>query len=72
VSAKEINQAVKNNPDKFPQGYIIEVAKEEKNELIKNFDRFNRLKTFKVLLDAFTEKHNLQVELEELSDEAEE
>jgi hypothetical protein len=41
VGTKEINQAVKNNPDKFPQGYIIEITQEEKKGLVKNFDRFN-------------------------------
>lgn len=44
VETKEINQAVKNNPDKFPLGYLIECNKIEKIELVKNFDRFNSLK----------------------------
>jgi hypothetical protein len=25
VGTKEVNQAVKNNPDKFPEGYIFEL-----------------------------------------------
>lgn len=29
VDTKAINQAVKNNPDKFPNGYIIELSTEE-------------------------------------------
>jgi hypothetical protein len=29
VQTKEINQAVKNNPDKFPRGYIIELKTTE-------------------------------------------
>lgn len=40
VQTKEINQAVKNNPKKFPSRYLIQVCQEEKNELVKNFDRF--------------------------------
>ena len=44
VETKEINQAVKNNPKKFPQGFILETSQAEKMELVKNFDRFNRLK----------------------------
>jgi len=56
VETKEINQAVKNNPDKFPDGYIIGTTKEEKSELVKNFDRFNRLKHSTVLPVSFTEK----------------
>ncbi|MCL1929034.1 MAG: ORF6N domain-containing protein [Treponema sp.] len=39
VETREVNQAIKNNPDKFPAGYIIEA---EKGELIKNFDKFKR------------------------------
>jgi hypothetical protein len=29
VETREINQAVKNNPDKFPEGYIIQLNKQE-------------------------------------------
>ncbi|MDR2385774.1 MAG: ORF6N domain-containing protein [Tannerella sp.] len=29
VGTKEVNQAVKNNPDKFPQGYIFEIDSRE-------------------------------------------
>ena len=29
VETKEINQAVKNNPDKFPNGFIIDISLEE-------------------------------------------
>jgi len=29
VETREINQAIKNNPDKFPPGYIIQLNKEE-------------------------------------------
>jgi len=44
VETKEINQAVKNNPDKFPDGYVFELEEREKTELVKIFDRFNKLK----------------------------
>ena len=56
VQTKEINQAVKNNPQKFPEGYAIEACPEEKSELVKNFDRFNKLKHSNALPTAFTEK----------------
>ena len=56
VETKHVNQAVRNNPDKFPEGYVISVAKEETNELVKNFDRFNNLKHSTVPVKAFTEK----------------
>lgn len=56
VETKEINQAVKNNPDKFPQGYLLSLTKSEKSELVKNFDRFEKLKHSTVLPTAFTER----------------
>ena len=33
VETREINQAVKNNPDKFPEGYIITLEREEWSNL---------------------------------------
>lgn len=56
VETKEINQAVKNNPDKFPSGYTVSCSKAEKDELVKNFDRFNRLKHATTPPTAFCEK----------------
>ncbi|MDR0438519.1 MAG: ORF6N domain-containing protein [Bacteroidales bacterium] len=56
VETREINQAIKNNPDKFPEGYVLETSQDEKIELIKNFDRFERLKHSSAFPTAFTEK----------------
>lgn len=56
VETKRINEAVKNNPDKFPEGYLIELENHEKTELVENFDRFNTLKHSTALPKAFTEK----------------
>jgi len=56
VETKEVNRAVKNNPDKFPDGYIIIVNKNEKDELVKNFHQFNSLKHSSAPIKAFTEK----------------
>ena len=56
VGTKEINQAVKNNPEKFPQGYIFLFTKEEKQEVVKNFDNLKSLKFSPQLPKAFTEK----------------
>jgi len=56
VDTKEINQAVKNNLDKFPEGYVIELEKHEKTELVKIFDRFDKLKHSTANPKAFTEK----------------
>ena len=39
---KEINQAVKNNPEKFPERYSFRLTKEESESfLVKNFDQKN-------------------------------
>lgn len=56
VQTKAINQAVKNNPDKFPEGYIIQLKKEEKVELVEIFHRFNSQKHSSATMKAFTEK----------------
>jgi len=55
VETREINQAVKNNPAKFPKGYIIEITNDEKQEVIKNFDN-PKIKYSPTLPKAFTEK----------------
>ncbi len=56
VGTKEVNQAVKNNPDKFPKGYVITLSSSEKKELVKNFDHLQSIKFAKTNPKAFTEK----------------
>lgn len=56
VATKEINQAVKNNPNKFPQGYIFQLSKLEKMEVVKKIDHLGKLKFSKVEPTAFTER----------------
>src|SRR5574344_2183522 len=56
VETKEVNQAVKNNPLKFPDGYIIETTKSEKDELGKNFYRFELMKHSSITPKAFTNR----------------
>jgi len=56
VTTKEVNQAVSNNIDKFPDGYIIELSKEEKKEVVKKFDHLEKLKYSPYLPKVFTEK----------------
>jgi len=41
---------------KFPEGYLITLSEQEKNELVENFDRFKNLKHSTALPKAFTEK----------------
>lgn len=55
VETKRINEAVKNNPDKFPGGYIMELDKNEWDSLKSKFS--TSIKGGKVKLpSAFTEK----------------
>jgi hypothetical protein len=56
VETRDINKAVKNNPSKFPNGYIIELDATEKHELVEIFHRFERQKHSTVNPKAFTEK----------------
>ena len=56
VETRRINEALKNNPDKFPDGYVITLNIKEKDELVENFDRFKTLKHSTVEPHAFTEK----------------
>ena len=56
VTTKEVNQALRNNPAKFPDGYVIELNNSEKSELVKTFDRFDSMKHSTVAPHAFTEK----------------
>ena len=55
VQTKEVNQAVKNNLDKFPKGYILTVNKNEMQILRSKFLTANLSKS-RVQPKAFTEK----------------
>lgn len=56
VATKEVNQAVRNNPEKFPDGYIFELDSQEKGEVVKNFDHLQNLRFSPQFPKAFTEK----------------
>ncbi len=59
VETKYINRAVKNNPDKFPADYIIELDSEEKDEVVQilhHLESVQKLKFSAVKPKAFTEK----------------
>jgi len=56
VETRDVNKAVKKNPCKFPDGYLMELNQNEKVELVENFHRFNKLKHSTVVPTAFTEK----------------
>lgn len=69
IETKRVNEAVKNNPEKFPEGYVIYLDEEEteflrskfstvetRNEPVEIFDRFQKLKHSTVRPKAFTDK----------------
>ena len=53
VQTKHVNQAVKNNPEKFPEGYVFELNDEEM-EQVKIFDQSSSRSHYSA--KAFTEK----------------
>jgi ORF6N domain len=56
VETKQINQALSRNPDKFLDGYVFGLTKQEKEEVVTICDRFKKLKYSTVSPKAFTEK----------------
>lgn len=59
VQTKEINQAVRNNPEKFPEGYVFSLDEEESFSLrskILTLKKNGRGEHSKYLPKAFTEK----------------
>ncbi len=55
VKTKEVNQAVKNNPDKFPYGYVFELSESEFADLRSKISTAN-LSKVRTIPKAFTEK----------------
>ncbi len=56
VETKRINEAVSNNPEKFPEGYVLMLDNQEKAEVVENFDHLRNLRFSPQLPKAFTEK----------------
>lgn len=56
VETKVLNQAVKRNIDRFPDRFMFQLSKEEKDELVTNCDRFKKLKHSSSCPYAFTEQ----------------
>ncbi len=55
VTTKALNQAVKRNPDRFPEDFMFQLTKKEKEEVVTNCDHLKRLKYSPYLPYAFTE-----------------
>ncbi len=56
VETRDINKALKNNPEKFPEGYVFELTKEEKAEVVEIFHHLELVRFSPHLPKAFTEK----------------
>ena len=56
VETKVLNQAVKRNIKRFPTDFMFQINEKEKNELVTNCDRFEKLKHSTVTPYAFTEQ----------------
>jgi len=56
VTTKALNQAVTRNEQRFPPDFMFRLAKEEKQELVTNCDRLDRLKHSSALPHIFTEQ----------------
>lgn len=55
VETREVNQAVRNNPNKFPKEYVFEIDRQELTELRSKFLIANKSKS-RTMPKAFTEK----------------
>ena len=56
VETKRVNEAVSNNLDKFPEGYMFELTKDEKINVVEYFDHLQPIKYSPYLPKAFTKK----------------
>lgn len=56
VKTKALNQAVTRNKRRFPQDFMFRLTKGEKEELVTNCDRFEKLKHSSALPRVFTEQ----------------
>jgi len=55
VPTKVLNQAVKRNIERFPEDFMFQLTKAEKEEVVTNCDRLKQLKYSTSLPHAFTE-----------------
>ena len=55
VSTKRLNEQVKRNKKRFPDDFMFQITKEEKGEIILQFEHLSGLKFSPVLPYAFTE-----------------
>ena len=56
TETRDINKAVRNNPEKFPSGYFFTLKPSEKQYVVENFHHLENVKYSPVVPKAFTEK----------------
>lgn len=56
VSTKALNQAVKRNPRRFPEDFVFQLTRQEKDEVVTSCDHLKLLKFSYQLPFAFTEQ----------------
>jgi hypothetical protein len=56
VETKRVNEAIRNNPEKFPKGYIIVLTDKGKAEVVENFDHLSKQKFSPAPIKALTER----------------
>ncbi len=61
VPTKALNQAVKRNRERFPDDFMFQLTKEEKEEVVTNCDHLKKLKFSPNLPYAFTEYGAIKV-----------
>ena len=66
VPTKALKQQVKRNIERFPEDFMFELTKNEKDELVTNCDRLAILKHSSVNPLAFTEQGKEEEKLKEL------
>jgi len=59
VPTRALNQAVRRNPDRFPEDFLFRLTPSEKTKVITNCDHLETLKFSKTLPQAFTEHGSL-------------
>ena len=55
VSTKRLNEQIKRNRERFPEDFLFQLNREEKNEVVANCDHLNNLKYSRSLPFVFTE-----------------
>ena len=56
IETKRVNEAIRNKPEKFPEGYIIVLTNSEKAEVVDIFDHLEKLKFSPAPIKGITEK----------------